>query len=167
MNLDTIVAISQLLAAAGVIASLVFLAMQLRQNTKAIRASSIQNLVQSLSANAQTWVENESLIQVALRANSNPEQLTDVEFARLHFWFVMAMRRFEGVYFQQSLGLVDSTFIEGFERSHLSIIASRSGRDWWNGARGIFSAGFVSYVDQHLAKREPNSLHPVFGEAGD
>jgi hypothetical protein len=60
MNLDKIVAVSQLLAAVGVIISLIFLAMQLRQNTNAVRASSIQNLVQSLSANAQTWVENES-----------------------------------------------------------------------------------------------------------
>ena len=123
--------------------------------------------MQSLSANAQTWVENESLIQIALRANSNPEQLTEAELARLHFWFVMAIRRFEGVYFQQSLGLVDSSYIEGFERSHLSIIASRSGRDWWNGAREIFHAGFVAYVDQQLAKREPKTLHPVFGEVGE
>lgn len=164
MDLDTLVAISQLLAAVAVIASLVFLAIQLRQNTKAIRASSIQNLVQSLSANAQTWVENESLVSVALRANINPEQLTDVELATLHFWFVMAIRRFEGVYFQRSLGLVDSAFIEGFERSHISIIASKSGRDWWNGAKEIFNSGFVSYVDEQLATGEAKSLHPVFGE---
>ena len=116
MNLDAIVAVSQLLAAVGVIISLIFVAIQLRQNTNAVRASSIQNLVQSLSANAQSWVENEGLISIALKANSNPEQLSDEELARLHFWFVMAIRRFEGVYFQRSLGLVDSAFIEGFER---------------------------------------------------
>lgn len=166
MDLDMLVAISQLLAAVGVIASLVFLAIQLRQNTKAIRASSIQNLVQSLSAVAQTLVENESLVSIALRANNNPEQLTDVERATLHFWFVMAIRRFEGVYFQRSLGLVDNAFIEGFERSNFSIIASKSGRDWWNGAKEIFNSGFVSYVDEQLANGDPKSLHPAFSEVG-
>ena len=166
MNLDAIVAVSQLLAAVGVIISLIFVAIQLRQNTNAVRASSIQNLVQSLSANAQSWVENEGLISIALKANSNPEQLSDEELARLHFWFVMAIRRFEGVYFQRSLGLVDSALIEGFERSHVSIIGSKSGLVWWNSAKEIFNSGFVSYVDQQLANREPKSLYSVFDSAG-
>ena len=166
MNLDAIVAVSQLLAAVGVIISLIFVAIQLRQNTNAVRASSIQNLVQSLSANAQSWVENEGLISIALKANSNPEQLSDEELARLHFWFVMAIRRFEGVYFQRSLGLVDSAFIEGFERSHVSIIGSKRGLVWWNSAKEIFNSGFVSYVDQQLANRERKSLYSVFDSAG-
>lgn len=160
------VAVSQLIAAAGVIFSLVFLAIQLRQNTNAVKASSIQSLVQCLSANAQSWVEDESLISIALKANAHPEQLSELELARLHFWFVMAIRRFEGVYFQRSLGLVDSAFIEGFERSHLSIIASKSGRVWWEGAKEIFNSGFASYVDQELSSPKRETLHPVFDRAG-
>ncbi len=162
MSLDSLVAISQVIAAVAVVPSLIFLAIQLRQNTNAVRASSIQSLVQSLSANAQSWVENESLIAIALKANTSPEELTEVELARLHFWFVMAIRRFEGVYFQESLGLVDRAFIEGFERSHISIIASKSGRIWWSKAKDVFNSGFVSYVEQELANRAQTSLHPVF-----
>jgi hypothetical protein len=166
MNLDTLVAVSQLLAAVGVIISLVFLAVQLRQNTNAVKASSIQNLVQSLSANAQSWIENEGLIAIALKANSNPEQLSDEELARLHFWFVMATRRFEGVYFQLSLGLVDGALIEGFVRSHVSIIGSKSGLVWWNSAKDIFNSGFVSYIDQQLVNRQRKSIYSVFDRAG-
>lgn len=162
MSLDSLVAISQLITAVGVIPSLIFLAVQLRQNTNAVRSASIQNLVQSLSANAQSWVENESLVAIALKANSNPEELTEVELARLHFWFVMAIRRFEGVYFQQSLGLVDRAFIEGFERSHVSLIASRSGRIWWSKAKGTFNSGFTAYVDRELANYDHAGLHPGF-----
>jgi hypothetical protein len=167
MSLDTLVAVSQLIAAVGVMLSLVFLAIQLRQNTNAVKASSIQTLVQSLSATAQSLAEDESLISIALKSNTNPEQLTELELARLHFWFVMAIRRFEGVYFQRSLGLVDSAFTEGFERSHISIIASKSGRIWWGSAKEIFNSGFVSYVDQEPANRRPKTLHSVFDEAGD
>ena len=167
MSLSTLVAFSELVAAMGVILSLVFLALQLRQNTKAVKASAIQGLVQSLSANAQTWVENEDLISIAITANTNPEELTETELARLHFWFVMAIRRFEGVYFQRTLGLVDSAFVEGFERSHISIIASRSGLEWWNRAKEIFNSGFVSYVDRQLAASKPKSLHSVFDATSD
>ena len=162
MNWDALVAISQLVAAIGVILSLIFLAVQLRQNTKAIQSSAIQNLVQSLSGNAQTNVENEYLVPLMLKANAGVETLSEEERTRLHFWFVMAFRRFEGVYFQRSLGLVDAAVTEGFERSHISILASKSGRAWWSTAKGAFASGFVTYVDDHLSKVADKALHPAF-----
>lgn len=163
MTLDQIVAISQAVAAVGVILSLVFLAIQLRQNTMAVRSSSIQNLVQSLSDTAQVNVDNEYLVPIMLKARTDPKGLTEEERARLHFWFIMSIRRFEGVYFQRKLGLVDSAIIDGFERSHLSIIASRSGRAWWAEGKKIFNSGFVSYIDLRLDEGDLADLHPVLG----
>lgn len=162
MNWEAIVAISQLVAAIGVILSLIFLAIQLRQNTKAVRSSSIHDLTYSLSATAQTVVENENIVQILLKAKAGPESLNEEERARLHYWLVMAFRRFEGVYFQRTLGLVDSTMVEGFERSFISMVASKSGRAWWSTAKGVFSSGFVSYVDEQIQKGVPKTLHPGF-----
>jgi hypothetical protein len=161
MTWDAIVAISQLVAAVGVILSLIFLAIQLRQNTRAVRSASIQNLVESLADTAQAAVENEYMVPILLKANAAYESLTEEERARLHFWFLMTFRRFEGVYFQRSLRLVDSAVIDGFERSHLSILASKSGQAWWPNAKAIFNSRFVSYVDAQLGKSTPN-LHPPF-----
>lgn len=165
MTLDQIVAISQAVAAVGVILSLVFLAIQLRQNTMAVRSSSIQNLVQSLSATAQVNVDNEYLVPIMLKARTDPHGLTEEERARLHFWFIMSIRRFEGVYFQRKLGLVDSEIIDGFERSHLSIIASKSGRAWWAEGKKIFNSGFVSYIELRLGEGDLADLHPVLGSS--
>ncbi len=161
MTLDQVVAISQSVAAAGVILSLVFLAVQLRQNTRAVRASSIQSLVQSLSDTAAFNVDNEYLVPILLKANTQPEGLSEEERARLHFWFVMAIRRFEGVYFQRKLGLVDPEISDGFERSHLSILASNSGQTWWADGKKIFNSGFVAYVDTQLRKGDQVNLHPI------
>ena len=162
MNWDEIVAACQLIAAFGVILSLIFLAIQLQQNTKAVRSSSIQNLVQILSTNAQAVVDNEYLVPIMLKANTATESLSAEELARLHFWFVMVFRRFEGVYFQKRLGMVDSASIAGFERSHVSILASRSGRLFWERAKGIFNTDFVAYMDKQLERDDVRDLYPVF-----
>jgi hypothetical protein len=162
MTWDEIVAVSQLVAALGVILSLIFLAIQLQQNTKAVRATSIQNLVQILSATAQTAVDNEYLVPLMLKANSTTESLSAEERARLHFWFVMCIRRFEGVYFQKHWGLVDSAAIAGFERSNVSILARRRGRVFWEDAKGLFNAEFVAYMDKQLERHDARDLHPVF-----
>ena len=48
MNLETVNAIAQLLAATGVIASLFYLAAQIRQNTRSMRAVVVDSLAHSL-----------------------------------------------------------------------------------------------------------------------
>ena len=162
MNWEAIGAVANLFAALGVIATLIYLAMQIRQNTKAVRSSSIESLVHSLSATAQAAVENEYMVPLMLKANVGPETLTEVERVRLHFWFIMTIRRFEGVYFQRDLGFVDAAVIEGFERSHISILASKSGQAWWANAKEIFNSGFVLYVEELLKKGNYKNLHPAF-----
>lgn len=161
MNWEAVGATASLLAAVGVIATLIYLSIQIRQNTKAVRSSSIQNLVQSFSTTAQAAVENEYIIPLLLKANAGAEALTQEERARLHFWFIMTFRRFEGVYFQRDLGIVDAEVIDGFERSQMAILASKSAQQWWANSKEIFNSGFVSYVEKLLEKGTPKSLHPV------
>jgi hypothetical protein len=102
------------------------------------------------------------MIPLMLKANRGVEDLTEEESTRLHFWFIMTFRRFEGVYFQRDLGFVDAGVIEGFERSHVSVLASKSGQAWWANAKEIFSSGFVSYVEELLKKDSLKTLHPAF-----
>ena len=161
-NWEALGAVANVLAAVGVIATLIYLSIQIRQNTKAVRSSSIQNLVQNFSTTAQAAVENEHIIPLLLKGNAGVDALTEVERARLHFWFIMTFRRFEGVYFQRDLGIVDADVIDGFERSHLAVLASKAAQEWWATSKGIFNSGFVRYVEQLLEKRPPKTLHPVF-----
>lgn len=162
MNWEALGAIANLLAAVGVIATLIYLSIQIRQNTKAVRSSSIQNLVQSFSTTAQAAVENEYIVPLLLKANAGADNLTEEERGRLHFWFIMTFRRFEGVYFQRDLGIVDAEVIDGFERSHIAILASKSAQAWWANSKEIFNSGFVAYLEELLRKGNPKTLHPVF-----
>ena len=162
INWEALGAIANLFAAIGVIATLIYLSIQIRQNTKAVRSSSIQNLVQSFSMTAQAAVENEYIVPLLLKANAGSGGLTEEERVRLHFWFIMTFRRFEGVYFQRDLGLVHAEVIDGFERSYIAILTSKSAQAWWANSKEIFSSGFVSYVEDLLEKGTPKTLHPVF-----
>lgn len=162
INWEALGAVANVFAAIGVIATLIYLSIQIRQNTKAVRSSSIQNLVQNFSTTAQAAVENEQIIPLLLKGNAGLDALTEVERARLHFWFIMTFRRFEGVYFQRDLGIVDADVIDGFERSHLAVLASKGAQEWWANSKGIFNSGFVRYVEKLLEERPPKTLHPVF-----
>src|SRR5215471_7900822 len=167
INWEALGAIANVLAAVSVIATLIYLSVQIRQNTKAVRSSSIQNLVQSFSTTAQAAVENEYVVPLLLKANAGAESLTEEERGRLHFWFIMTFRRFEGVYFQRDLGIVDAAVIDGFERSHIAVLASKSAQAWWANSKAIFNSGFVTYVEELLKKDTLKTLHPVFRPRGE
>src|SRR5437763_14278179 len=85
LNWEAIGAVANLLAALGVITTLMYLAMQIRQNTKAVRSSSIERLVHNLSATAQAEVENENMIPLRFKTNTGPETLTEVEKIQTHY----------------------------------------------------------------------------------
>src|SRR5215471_12958793 len=81
INWEALGAVANVLAAVGVIATLIYLSIQIRQNTKAVRSSSIQNLVQNFSTTAQAAVENEHIIPLLLKGNAGVDALTEVERA--------------------------------------------------------------------------------------
>jgi hypothetical protein len=55
------------------------LAVELRQNTRAVRSASIQSLIESLSDTAQANVDHEYLVPIMLKADAKPEGLTEEE----------------------------------------------------------------------------------------
>ena len=128
MNWEAIGAIAELAAAIAVLPTLVYLAIQLRQNTRALKSATIDSLNSSMAENARTMAENSEIVELLVKTDSG-KKLDEVETARYHYLLIMLVRRFEGFYFQTSLGFVDPQMTVGYEQSMISIIARN--RSWW------------------------------------
>ena len=161
MNWDAIGALAELLAVIAVLPTLLYLAIQLRQNTLAVRSQTIHSLIQDLTATVQALVESESLTDLMVRAQEDYDSLSSAERARFSYLLMMIVRRFEGVHFQRQLGFIDVAATAGFERSILSIIASNPA--WWDKTKPIFSDEFVVYVTQQLSQQHYKGIHTGLG----
>ena len=159
MNWEAIGAVAELVAAIAVLPTLLYLAIQLRQNTRSLKSATIDSLNSSMADNARSIVENDAIIELLAKVGSN-QPLSSTEATRLHFLLVMLVRRFEGFYFQNALGFVDDHMTGGYERSILSIIASNG--EWWVSAKSLYSPEFSAYVDRQLQSGEWAPLHPGF-----
>ena len=78
MNLSNIADIADLLAAAGVIATLIFLAMQIRQNTKAVQNTRWESYLDRLANNFARPM-NEQVATVIVKGNRSFAALNDTE----------------------------------------------------------------------------------------
>jgi hypothetical protein len=131
MNWDAIGAAAEFLAAVLVIPTLIYLAIQFRQNTKAVKSSTYQAINDSMSKNLEDMINNEYLVPVYLKAHNDYYSLSEEEKARFHFFNMALLRRFEAVYIQRTLGLIPESMTEGFERSFLSYFVNSPNKHLW------------------------------------
>ena len=161
MNWEALGAVAEFLAVVAVLPTLIYLARQLHQNTRALKSATIDSLVGRLTASVEAVATSETISDLLVRAQTDYDLLSDGEKARHTYVLMMIVRRYEGVFFQRSLGFVEHEMTQGFERSVLSIITSN--RSWWKRTNQIFSDSFVDYVNSRIETDQPAGILPGLG----
>lgn len=82
MNWDAIGAIAELLGAVAVFLTLIYLALQIRQNTRAVRSSAVDASIKSVMDVRVMLAQGSELADIFLRGNSDPDSLNPTEGLR-------------------------------------------------------------------------------------
>jgi hypothetical protein len=163
MNWDAIGAIGQILGAALVGISLIYLSVQMRQNTASLRSSTFLSISAQMGATMEIMATHSDLAPLLISAQAGLDGLPPPERARFGFLMMMAFRRVETVVVQRHLGFIEAELTDGFERSAVSALASKGAREWWDGSKAAFSNLFSTWVDGKLASGLPAPIHAGFG----
>jgi hypothetical protein len=163
MNWDAVGAIGQLVGALLVGVTLIYLALQLRQNTAALKSSTFVAISTSMGSTMEVLATHSDLAPLLIKAESGLDELSAAERARFGFIMMMAFRRVEMVVVQGHFGFIDPDLIVGFERSALSALGSKGARTWWEGSKSAFSDLFSAWVDERIASNLPRPIHTGFG----
>jgi hypothetical protein len=114
MNWDAIGAIAELLGAIGVIASLIYLATQIRQsreqmsqNTRAMRSSALQQFDQNLLGAFSTLLTVPGMGRVARLGHADYEQLDEDDAFLFSMWLGGILMRVDNGYYQHRIGMLD------------------------------------------------------------
>jgi len=150
MDWEAIGAFAELLGALGVIATLAYLAIQIKGNTRAIGAQtrhSISDFAREVSAfraqHADRWAEVMAI-----------ENLTsgDQEFL---FWVHMQMFVFgETYHYQHQLGFMPESHWRGFVRFLAEYTQTRGFAEFWKASSHSFSEEFSAWVNSELLAKD-------------
>src|SRR5215470_3819530 len=163
MNWEAVGAISQIVGTVLVGITLIYLAIQLRQNTSALKSSTFLAISTLMGSTMEIYATHSDLAPLLIKAQTGLDGLSPDERARFGFLMMMAFRRVETVVVQRHLGFVDRDLTEGFERSALSVLHSKGVRQWWDASKDAFSNVFSAWVDEKLASNPPRPIHAGFG----
>ena len=146
MPLEDAYFISQIVAAVAIVASLIFVGVQLAQSTKAQRAAIEQGRADRSTAMYAAWLEPQhaALIERVMAGDPN---LTAAELLRAQFFFRSVMINFEEAMLQQKAGLMHET-AWATTRSAMKVYSRYAGfQALWHMLRPTYSAEMTSAVD--------------------
>ena len=154
MDWEAIGAIGEVLGAAGVIATLVYLATQIRQNTRALQAASIDSMT-SIANDVRSEIFNDpDVAAIYVNGLKSIESLDEVQRERFRLVMTNALWALWNAYTQAQLG--DSQSWDA-QKPLLRRFLSQPGGEWyWETYKSEFSAEYQAEVDLILSsKSEP------------
>lgn len=158
----TLQEITQIVGGIGVIASLIYVAIQIRNNARAVRAAAYQQLTVSMSTPWDAMLLNGEACSLVLRGSDDFAALDRVEKARFRFFLMAFMRRFENAWFQRNIGTLKEDDWQAIAADLDSICSLPGARTAWALVKNRSNAKFRAHVDtimeRHLAASKPSEL---------
>jgi hypothetical protein len=154
LNLHEWSSVAEILSSIAVLATLVFLVFELRQNTDAIRASTYQEMNAVISQVNGIFLENPEVSEFVARTASGQGELDPHDAIRLRAFISSQYRHADNVYFQYQIGTISKRQMKSLLHP-IVLNFQRRGRlrdEWLNGAdRKLLSPDLVTYLEQQIA----------------
>jgi len=148
MNWEAIGAVGELIGAVTVVITLLYLAIQIRQNSQAVKNSAAQALLSELNGSLRVASSEPTTARAVILGQTLFEELSEEGRAQFITWMFAWMRTIEQAYFQYVQGYIDEEIWEG-QMAHLRQLTHASAvKEWWSHRRCFFSKRFQNYVDQ-------------------
>jgi hypothetical protein len=155
MNWDAIGAIAELMGAFGVIATLGYLAVQLRNNTAALRGSSHEVGAERLTTSMQSLTSNPELAQLVAKASRHYGELTYDERLQVGSYWTAIFAGAEVSLLQWQLGNLD----EAVWQRDFSVLRpwlhSSGVQEWYARSAIEFTPEFRILVERETQTRTP------------
>lgn len=148
MDLASVVALAEILGTIAVVVSLVYVAIQIRQSTRATKLATGQNLSQDYREAIAPLHGDSELARIYLHAMQDVESLTGEDRFRAYVFTQCLLRTIENAYYQYRNGAVDEYVWEAFV-SNLKFLKDTSiSRAFWQDRQHIFSEEFREFYNE-------------------
>lgn len=139
MNLESVFFITQIVAAIAVIASLFYVAYEVRHNTKALKLSTYQSVVDSSMQILHSLYTNEETASFYHRCLFNNAGLTGPEKLRWHAVMITVYRHWDNLLYQNLKGSLENELWLSYDRTMTSYLSYQPWLDWFVTNSHLFS----------------------------
>jgi hypothetical protein len=162
MNWEMLAAIGQLAAVFVGIPSLIYLAVQIREQTKERRQSAVNALTVQWGDLTYALHDSAEFGAIYLRGVQSFDDLEAVSKLRFSAFFNRFLKNFQAMYFAHQDGILADQYWGEIERTLTDVIGYPGVQQWWKTRRHWHTAQFADLVDAIIAKGEKPKAYATY-----
>jgi hypothetical protein len=155
-------AIGQVVAAIGVIISLIYLAVQIREQNKERRRAGINILTVQWSDLVKPGQESREFAKVFLRGMRSFQDLDASDKLSFSALFTGYTRNCEGMFIYYRDGALEKALWDEVERTMIDYVAYRGVREWWGTRKHWLTDEFRAVVEAIISKDPEPKLYTAY-----
>jgi len=144
--------LGEFISGLAVVVTLVYLAIQIRHNTRAVRSSTHQDMIESSSRIAESISDNPDLGRIVLKADDDYDNLTTEERIRFEAYAERIFANFESVFYSYRNSMIEEDLWESWKSSYLDDISRDSIRRLWQKEHPPHLQDFMEFIDAFYRK---------------
>jgi hypothetical protein len=161
MMWETAGVIAEIVGAIAVVISLLYLAIQLKQNTDLERAKLEVQFGVTWAEMHDNMIQNPNLARAYDLAAENWHEMSD-EDVRAYLWFIAkSFHVLEGMFRQHQRGILTEEVWEPYHRYIFGVLQIEAVYGWWRSDGSLTSRAFQEYVDILLLSPPETSWRQV------
>ena len=152
MSLQEFAWLGAAMSGVGVMLSVLYFAVELRHNTRAVRASAFQQVVNSFAAVSMELARDRSLVDLFVRAAKDYPALDIVERTQYSYMLLSYLRRAESLVFQTEIHMLNTEHWSGIRSSIKAVVGTPGTRVCWGEIRSRFNPEFRAFIDELIGE---------------
>jgi hypothetical protein len=164
MTLEQASNLSQIIGALAVVASLVFVGFQIRQNTRSQRLVAVNSLTAAAVAINVPGMESPAFGEALSKAFNDWGSASREQRIVAHYFLFSFFKLAESAWYQHNLQALDSSEWSGWESLLLGFYHCKGVKDgWWTHRGDVYSPRFRDYLERTSPKAEESgNLEQIF-----
>ena len=160
-NLDRTHKVGELVAAAAVVLSLLFVGIEVQQNNNIQKQLATRSLVRDWSDAVAAYADPE-LACLFVRFGNDRENLTAPEATRIETVLWRIYKIIEEIHYQYEEGMIDESVWNGFRQNLIVEASFENFRTWWAGYERVFSPRFRKLMNDDILATTAIDPEPYF-----
>ena len=157
MNWDAIGALAELAGAVAVVLSLVYLALQIRENTRSVKIAAMSSFREGGADFMTTLAQNEELSDIYMRGLADPDSLSMSERQRFLWTILLALTHLQESEEFETFGITSNTIRNSVE-AQINFFAKQPGfRKIWAEWKHSWSSELVKRMDSEIERLSQDS----------
>src|SRR5215216_429587 len=162
MDWQMLTAIGQLAAVVVGIPSLIYFAIQIREQNRERRQSAVNALTVQWGDLTKALHENAEFTAVYLRGVQSFHDLDAVSKLRFSAFQNRFFKNFEGMYYSRREGILNSELWSEIERTMSDFLAYNGVQEWWDTRKHWHTESFVDVVDAIIARDQKPTAYSSY-----